>query len=389
VRILISAYACAPDVGSEPQVGFEIVRAAAREHEVWLVTRENNVAGVEGALTPEERERVHVIGHDLGEAVLRVKRALGRLGIILYYDLWQRSVSDLVAKLQNQVGFDVAHHATFATYWGRMGVAASGAPLVVGPVGGGPVTPAGMWPALGTAGIVGEIGRRILRPALYRISRARSAVRSASVVLAQNPETAGASAVPTRILPNGLLGAVESRPVESGASGPVVYAGRLVGWKGPLLAVAAWRNMGGSDPQLHVYGKGPDRRRLERAIARWGLQDRVILQGAVPREQVVAAIARAGAVVHPALHDDSPLSVAEALSLGVPLVCLDLAGPPVIASYWPDVQVRAVRATTPKATARRIAEAIGEVYGKRSTPDVSPRERFAESILTAYRDSVR
>src|SRR5690606_41934024 len=124
------------------------------------------------------------------------------------------------------------------------------------------------------------------------------------------------------------------------------------------------------------------------AIARWGLQDRVILQGAVPREQVVAAIARAGAVVHPALHDDSPLSVAEALSLGVPLVCLDLAGPPAIASYWPDVQVRAVRATTPKATARRIAEAIGEVYGKRSTPDVSPRERFAESILTAYRDSV-
>ena len=129
MRILISAYACAPDVGSEPQVGFEIVRAAAREHEVWLVTRENNVAGVEGALTPEERERVHVIGHDLGEAVLRVKRALGRLGIILYYDLWQRSVSDLVAKLQNQVGFDVAHHATFATYWGRMGVAASGAPF--------------------------------------------------------------------------------------------------------------------------------------------------------------------------------------------------------------------------------------------------------------------
>ena len=47
----------------------------------------------------------------------------------------------------------------------------------------------------------------------------------------------------------------------------------------------------------------------------------------VPRERLLPEIARAGALVHPSLHDDAPLSVAEALSLGTPVICLDHGSP--------------------------------------------------------------
>lgn len=35
MRVLISAYACEPDKGSEPETGWQWVRAAALRHENW------------------------------------------------------------------------------------------------------------------------------------------------------------------------------------------------------------------------------------------------------------------------------------------------------------------------------------------------------------------
>ena len=51
MKILISAYACEPNKGSEPEVGFRVVLAAARDHEVWVLTRKNNIEPLQRALT--------------------------------------------------------------------------------------------------------------------------------------------------------------------------------------------------------------------------------------------------------------------------------------------------------------------------------------------------
>jgi len=45
MRVLISAYACEPDKGSEPGVGWNWALAAAEKHEVWVLTRSNNQIG--------------------------------------------------------------------------------------------------------------------------------------------------------------------------------------------------------------------------------------------------------------------------------------------------------------------------------------------------------
>jgi len=38
-KILLSAYACRPKGGSEPGAGWAWAKAAARDHDVWLITR--------------------------------------------------------------------------------------------------------------------------------------------------------------------------------------------------------------------------------------------------------------------------------------------------------------------------------------------------------------
>ncbi|WP_318780277.1 hypothetical protein [Atlanticothrix silvestris] len=38
MRILISAYACEPGQGSEPGVGWNVVREVSKYHHVWVLT---------------------------------------------------------------------------------------------------------------------------------------------------------------------------------------------------------------------------------------------------------------------------------------------------------------------------------------------------------------
>ena len=153
MRVLISAYACEPGKGSEPGVGFVSALGAASEHEVWVLTRQNNVESIEGAIASHPlRSRMHVVGFDLSPTVLRLKKMLRRAGTQLYYELWQRRASDMALALDRLHDFDVLHHATFANNWTRIGVASVPKPIVVGPVGGSACTPWRLWPVLGLRG---------------------------------------------------------------------------------------------------------------------------------------------------------------------------------------------------------------------------------------------
>ena len=76
MRVLISAYACEPEKGSEPGVGFASTLAAAGEHEVWVLTRANNVDSIERAVASHPfRSRIHIVGVDLDPKVLTLKKA--------------------------------------------------------------------------------------------------------------------------------------------------------------------------------------------------------------------------------------------------------------------------------------------------------------------------
>ena len=77
LKILLSAYSCTPNAGSEPGVGFETLRAIADAHNVWVMTRRKNVEPLEdyfGLHRPQGS--VHVIGIDLSTTVLMLARLL-------------------------------------------------------------------------------------------------------------------------------------------------------------------------------------------------------------------------------------------------------------------------------------------------------------------------
>jgi NAD(P)-dependent dehydrogenase (short-subunit alcohol dehydrogenase family) len=55
LRIVAFAYACEPDSGSEPGVGWMWARMLAHLGETWVITRENNREAIEAALEVSTR----------------------------------------------------------------------------------------------------------------------------------------------------------------------------------------------------------------------------------------------------------------------------------------------------------------------------------------------
>src|SRR5882757_1068745 len=87
MRILLSAYSCAPGKGSEAGVGWNWVRQMSRFHEVWAVTRSKNAPAIKKALETDPMENVHWIFFDLPAWARFWKR--GERGLRPYYYMWQ------------------------------------------------------------------------------------------------------------------------------------------------------------------------------------------------------------------------------------------------------------------------------------------------------------
>lgn len=353
MKVLISAYACGPDEGSEPGAGWAFVRAAAEKHEVWVVTRRRFEESIERrrAADPVLRERLHVTYHDLADPLLKAKKR--PRDVYWYYALWQRDLGKIALRLHREVGFDVAHHVTFAADWLPCGLRRlRDVPLVWGPVGGATRPPwrlAQRW--LGTRGVVGELIRTPFTELARRIW-GDPVARQAGLTVALNDDVARRFRRAARrivVEPNSAIDLSDVPPASPDRedSKRAVFVGRLVGWKGVRLAVATIAHPDAAGWSLDFYGSGPERGALEAEVARLGLGDRVRFLGMRPRDEVLAALRDADAMLFPSLHDSAPWAVAEAATLGCPVVCLDLGGPPLLAG-----------------AAGRVVVPTGDVIGK-------------------------
>jgi glycosyltransferase involved in cell wall biosynthesis len=377
LRVLISAYACEPNRGSEPGAGWEWAMAATERHEVCLVTSRLHAEPVRAALA--EHRPANLLDVVFLEDEVDLRRS-GRPH--LRHWRWQRAARPVFERLHAEHDFDLAHHLTWAVDWHPAAAAAvPGLPYVWGPVGGSSSPPWRQLRWLGGRGLVGAAVREAgIRP-LRRLVADPVARRSA-LVLALNEDVRRRfrRAPDVEIAPNCAIRrdpAVVAAPVPHRA----VFAGRLLAWKGVRLAVAAIAQT--PDWELEVYGAGPDQRAAERLVDRLGVADRVTFHGRRPRSEVLDAVASAEAFLFPSLRDASSWAVAEAVTFGVPVVCVDVGGPPVLIRS-PEAGV----AVPPRGDVPRALAAALDDLPRRVARDWWLVERLPDEIDRHYRRAV-
>jgi glycosyltransferase involved in cell wall biosynthesis len=357
LSILAFAYACEPDRGSEPGAGWDWARMLAALDDTCVITRANNAEAIaQGLSEAADPNRLAFVYVDLPNWARFWKR--GKRGTRAYYLLWQIAALVTARRLRKERDFVVVWHLTLANLWMGSLAPLAGGRFVLGPVGGGVSPPLSLLPTLGTRGIAYESVRAVARTvARYLNPLARLSWRRAELVLAQNPETR--DWIPRRyrhktvVFPHALVTRTSTpRRPRDGGRPTLLFAGRLLPWKGGFLALRALKLL--PEWQLVICGTGPDEPRLRRLAKRWGLLHRTEFRGWVPRSELARAMREeADVFLFPSLHDDSPLVVAEATAAGLPVVCLDRGGPPLLGGH--PVAIR-----SPRETAEALATAVLE-----------------------------
>ncbi len=365
LKVLISAYACEPGIGSEPGVGWNQVLQMARFHRVWVVTRANNRKAIEEGLRAHPAPNVSWVFHDLPPALAFWKR--GQRGIHLYYSLWQLGAWLVCRRLHRRVRFDLAHHVTFANYWLPSFLPLLRLPFLWGPVGGGESTPGPFLALYDLRGRIYEASREAARRLAEHDPAVRLTARRAALALATTEETArrlrrlGCREV--RVVPEAgmsgedlrALGALPYPP--EGAPFRMVSVGRLLHWKGFSLGLLACARLRERHPRSEYWliGDGPQRAALETLARRLGIGDRVRFLGRLPRAEVLGRLRDCDVLIHPSLHDSGGWVCLEAMAAGRPVICLDVGGPRT--QVAPGTGIR-VPALDPERTVAGLASAM-------------------------------
>lgn len=333
MKILLSAYACEPHSGSEPGIGWHwAIEIARLGHEVHVLTRANNVQAIENELANLSGLKLTIHGYDLPQWARWWKK--GSRGMRLYYVLWQRGAYRCAQKLHAGERFDLVHHITFGvfrhpSFMGRLGI-----PFIFGPIGGGEYAPQSLLHSLPLRGRIAERMREAANRAASLDPLVQAAFRRATLICCNTPETI--ERVPASYRNKTICvhdvasdaAAIAANP-SSGAGPCFLFAGRLLYWKGVHLALRALAELRREipDAELTIVGDGRDRAWLESIARQLQLGKAVQWRGWLPRAEVQRLYAAHCAFVFPSLHDSGGTVVLEAMSQGLPVICLDLGGP--------------------------------------------------------------
>jgi glycosyltransferase involved in cell wall biosynthesis len=361
--VLMIAYACNPEGSGEHWLGWGWAEQAARNFEVHLISTPNSQQPIE-----DHAQRHGITPHFVGlpAGFRRLTSGLGGAGSWLRKIVWQFRVARLAGELHEKYNFQIVHQTTFHTFRVPFQAARLGIPSVWGPIAGGEFVPPGFARDLGAAWF-GEIARKLVNQLWLWFPAVRHSLRRASVILVSNHTTLDFLPAACRgkcvvVPPNALRREDENFPEPavsaSPAPGPLrlLYVGNCVATRALPLVFEALRNASLDDFRLTVVGDGPALPRWQRLAHQLGLSTNVEFTGKVPRERLPGLYAQADALVFPALRDSGGSALLEAMARGVPVICLDWAGPGemVQAGSGVKIPVRA-RAETVAALAATFA----------------------------------
>ena len=331
IRLCLSLYACEPNLGSEPGVGWAWALGMAKRHDTWVLTRANNRNIIEEELdrlaTPES-ERPHFVWVDLPKWIQRLKKK-GIVPVSLYYLLWQFAARR--AWDRTGIRVDVIHHVTFNTFaipgvwWHRQ------EKVVLGPLGGMSICPRaflrsfpffarireairGLFCRLWFLNLLYLFARRYADALIFTTDDIRKKLarrKDRSWVFLE-------TAIPTRLECRGNCMPSKRR------SRRFIWAGSLEGRKAGDIAIRAFAHAFHDTvdpPVLEMIGDGILAHRWRRLAATLHAEPIIRFTGRATQEDLWEKTSDSLAFVFTSVRDTSGNVALESLALGTPVIC--------------------------------------------------------------------
>ncbi len=365
-RVLLLTAACNPYKGSDFAVGWGRALESAKRFDTWVICGDHDRDDINRFLANQgEIPSLHFcfLERNWFEDFLSKGRPLYDIHY-LPYNLWHRRAYRLAASLHQQLKFALVHQITRVTFREPGYLWKLDALFLWGPVGGTQNFPWRFLGLVGAAGALKEIARTLINIFWLRFSpRVRQAIRKASLVMAANSQIKrdfqkAHGSKPSLLLETGINSVKRKNVKKNRENGPlrILWSGKFEHYKAlPLL----FRALAALPPriryELKILGDGTLRRRWQRLARRLGLEDRCQWVGWLPHQEAMGYYDWADILVFTSLRDTSGNVVLEALSCGVPVICLDHQGVGDIVT--PECGIK-VPVTSPAEVIAHLSQAI-------------------------------
>jgi glycosyltransferase involved in cell wall biosynthesis len=395
VKVLISAIACNPYLGSESHFGSAAIKCLARDHELFVITTSRDQPDLERAaaagLVPPD-VRYFYAGKVRPWHPNRMRARIQ--GWFEYMDFVADSLQ-VARELHQREKFDLVHHLTYTTSRVASPMWQLGIPFVYGPLCGNEPFPFQLFPLLSGPGAAFELVRK-MHNAITRCSPAvRRSVRAADYVLAITEEAEqlltsfrGSAAGISRLSPGfyttemqaGFTRFVPGKKVD----GPLrlYVAGHLGGQKCVALAFHALARVkkSGVAFQYHLGSGGPEVPHLKKLAVKLGLTNEIKFSGGMSREDYQRELGDTHIFLLPSMRETVGLTMMEAMLAGAVPIVADNGGPRLTVT---DECGYKIAVTTAERMAEQIAEVILAIDRDRSL--ITQKGRAAsQRIVTHY-----
>lgn len=334
LKILLSAYACEPNKGSEPGLGWQLAIGLARHLKVVVLTRANNRNSIDEALSdlaPEHRPEFAYL--DLPKPLLQMKKLLGAHR--WYYILWQKQARAVVSARVKSRDISILHHVSYASYRYPTAVLGHRIPAVWGPVGGVEQTPWNLLPWAYPRALPYELARN-LSNCTNRLCAGHLAKtwNQYERVLTSTRETRKffeSRGISSDLIPAiGLPPSKSPHPSTEKKIGNVgirlLYIGALQYLKGIHFVLEALRSCPDSIT-LTIVGSGSFENELRHLCVRYNLSARIRFHPHQRQSDLPQFHQSHDVFVFPSLHDSGGMAALEAMDAGMPVICFDCGGP--------------------------------------------------------------
>lgn len=333
-RLLLVAYCCSPDDGSEPAVGWNMARLAAEQFDVTVVVEEHKFSESINRWLETNGPIDNVTFVFVPEKWWAHGMWSAGLGYVSYR-WWHRRALAKATELHRQQPFDAVHLATIIGfrepgYWTELGV-----PFIWGPIGGTHNFPTEF---LGETSFVRACLERFrsgLNTFQLRCSRrVQHALNNAAAVVASNREIGRdlqqvverpIDTINEITLPNREPHRVFRSDVSDELR--VLWSGRCEARKCLSLLIRAVARVQSDIPiRVRVVGDGYERQRWESLASRLGVADRFEWLGWVAYEESLEQFEWADVFAFTSVRDTTGTVLLEALDAGLPVIGPDHQG---------------------------------------------------------------
>ncbi|GAB3702611.1 hypothetical protein GCM10027592_32200 [Spirosoma flavus] len=337
-KVLLSAYACLPNHGSEEGNGWNYATLLSENgYRIHCLTRQQGQGVIEPILAGGAYPNLTMHYVVLPDWVEKFYHK-GLFGMYFHYLYWQWQAYRLGGRLDQLQAFDLVHHVTYGSIQLGSFLYKLRKPFIFGPVGGGQRAPKAFKKYFGTYWTrewmrdwVG-VALQYLNPGYHQ------SVQKATRIIVTNEDTyrlarqlrpkrpidrmldAGLS--PSFIPPRSIVRTPDKSSLK------LLWVGRLMPRKALELTIEAFSQV---NPDLPITltivgGKGEMASEVPRYLEQYGVKNRVNWVGHVSYQEMKTYYAQSDVFFFTSLRDSCPMQVLEAMAYSLPVVTLDLHG---------------------------------------------------------------